>query len=267
MSKLVIYKVDAFADKLFTGNPAAVCVLDEWLSEELMQNIAAENNLSETAFVVAQEMGYQIRWFTPTVEVDLCGHATLASAHVLFDYGYTPEGTKLIEFHSPRSGRLKVFKAEGKLFLDFPADVLEKVEVPKEIEAGIGIMPIEVYKGKTDYVAILESEQLIRAIQPVFSEIAKLSARGLIVTAAGDKTDFVSRFFAPQAGVPEDPVTGSAHTSLTPLWSKKLGKKEMTAAQLSKRGGFLKCIEKGERVHIGGQAKLFLKGEIYLNDK
>ena len=262
MMKIKTYQVDAFAEKLFTGNPAAVCLLKEWIAEDVMQNIAAENNLAETAFVVPRMNSYEIRWFTPTIEVDLCGHATLASAFILFEY--IENDKEIIEFYSPRSGQLKVFKEKEKLFLDFPSDILKKVSFLEEIEKGIGIKPLEIYKGKTDYIAILESEEEIRKVKPNFTEIVKLPGRGLIVTAKGDKVDFVSRFFAPQVGVNEDPVTGSAHTSLTPLWSEKLKRKNLTAMQLSSRGGKLDCVDKGERCYIGGKAKLFFEGVIFI---
>ena len=254
------YTVDAFTEDLFGGNPAAVCLLDHWIADELMQNIALENNLSETAFLVKKDDLYEIRWFTPTMEVDLCGHATLASAFVLFEFYKVNENQ--INFFSQRSGELKVFKESSKLFLDFPTDKLNKVDSFTEIENGIGITPIEVYKGKTDYIAILETEEDIRKIKPNLSEISKLNARGLIVTAKGNNVDFVSRFFAPQSGVNEDPVTGSAHTSLTPIWSKKLERKELNALQLSKRGGTLICRNETERTYIGGQARLYLEGII-----
>jgi len=260
--KIDIYKVDAFTDKLFGGNPAGVCILVDWLSDELMQNIAAENNLSETAFIVREEDRYQIRWFTPTIEVDLCGHATLASAFVLFEFIVKDQDE--INFHSPRSGPLKVFKEDQKLFLDFPTDTLNTDDNFAAIEKAIGMIPLEVYLGKTDYVAVLENQKAIENIVPNFTEISKLKARGLIITAKGESVDFVSRFFAPQSGVDEDPVTGSAHTSLIPLWSKKLGKEKLTAAQVSKRGGSLECHYKRDRCFIGGNATLFLKGEIYI---
>lgn len=217
MKKIRIFKIDAFTDMLFSGNPAAVCILDKWLNDKLMQSIANENNLAETAFVVSSEPFFEIRWFTPTVEVDLCGHATLASAFVLFTLlGYP---NSLIQFHSHRSGLLTVEKNMDMLYLDFPTDTLKLVsEQPSIIENCTGIKPIEVYKGKTDYIAVIENENSLKNLQPNFEEIAKLNARGLIVTAKGDSVDFVSRFFAPQSGINEDPVTGSAHTSLIPLW-------------------------------------------------
>jgi PhzF family phenazine biosynthesis protein len=259
--KIKIYQVDAFSDRLFSGNPAAVCMLEEWLSEELMQAIAAENNLAETAFVVPGEKQFEIRWFTPTLEVDLCGHATLASAFVLFDLLEYPEET--IRFHSHVSGWLMATKKEEMILLDFPVDTLDLVtSMEDEIKNCIGVNPLAVYKGKTDYIAVLENEDVVMYLQPDLQEIAKLPARGLIVTAKGREVDFVSRFFAPQSGIDEDPVTGSAHTSLLPLWSEKTGKNRLSALQLSKRGGELWCELKEDRCLIGGQARLYLSGEL-----
>ncbi len=260
MNKIKIYQVDAFTDKLFSGNPAAVCLLENWISNEMMQSVAAENNLAETAFIVPVGRCFEIRWFTPTVEVDLCGHATLAAAYVLFNcLGYQePE----IVFYSSRSGELKVTQQDDKLFLDFPTDTLQACTDLSQINTCLGIQAVEVYKGKTDYIAVVEREELVCNLEPNLNEIAKLQARGLIVTSRGDSVDFVSRFFAPQSGIDEDPVTGSAHTSLIPLWAEKLGKREMNARQLSKRGGQLICVNKGERSLIGGQARLYLTGEI-----
>ena len=264
MKKIKIYQVDAFTDKLFAGNPAAVCILDSSLDEALMQSIGNENNLAETAFVVPRGNDFEIRWFTPSVEVDLCGHATLAAAYVLFELMDVPG--QLIRFHSVKSGLLSVAKNEGMYCLDFPTDILETLseDLNARIEACIGICPQELYKGKTDYVALIESEQQLLKLQPALNEIAKLPARGLIVTAKGEHCDFVSRFFAPQSGISEDPVTGSAHTTLIPIWSQKLGKRQMTARQLSKRGGLLYCEYQNERCVIGGKARLFFSGEINL---
>ena len=260
MSKINIYQVDAFTDKLFAGNPAAVCALEQWLPEETMQSIAAENNLAETAFIVPYEDKFHIRWFTPTVEVDLCGHATLASAFVLFECLGYKEGR--VKFHSPRSGALGVNRQSNTLFLDFPADSLQEVTEHALIRRCIRAEPTEIYKGRTDFVAVVESEAVVRNLEPDLQEISRLPARGLIVTARGNGVDFVSRFFAPQSGIDEDPVTGSAHTSLIPLWSRKLKKKELEARQLSKRGGKITCIDRGERCLIGGQARLYMTGEI-----
>jgi PhzF family phenazine biosynthesis protein len=263
--KYKIYQVDAFTDRLFSGNPAAVCILDTWISNELMLSIANENNLAETAFVVRSGQDFEIRWFTPTVEVDLCGHATLATALVLFDIHNYPDS--LIRFQSPRSGWLAVEKKDDMLFLDFPTDRLERLseEYSAILEKCIGIKPIESYKGKTDFIAVIDNENSLQNMQPDLNEISKLKARGLIVTAKGDNVDFVSRFFAPQSGISEDPVTGSAHTSLLPLWSKKLGKNRLIASQLSKRGGQLVCELKSDRCLIGGKARLYLTGELTLD--
>lgn len=265
MKSMKIYQVDAFTDTLFSGNPAAVCIVEDTrLSDALMQSIAEENNLAETAFVLPREDDFEIRWFTPTIEVDLCGHATLASASVLFDQLQYPHS--LIRFHSPRSGMLAVEKQHDMLFLDFPTDSLEQLsaENTAKIEQCIGTAPHELYKGKTDYLAVIDSEHSLRNLQPDMQKIAELPARGLIVTAKGDSVDFVSRFFAPQSGINEDPVTGSAHTSLLPLWSQKLGKTRLTARQLSKRGGQLVCEYKNDRCLIGGKTRLYLTGELTL---
>lgn len=261
--KLKIYQVDAFSNKLFSGNPAAVCVLDCWLSDTIMQNIAAENNLAETAFAVKNENQYHIRWFTPEVEVDLCGHATLASAFVLFEFYET--AAKTIHFHSPRSGSLIVQKTEnGLLTMNFPTDTLSEIPNHQTITKAIGIEPLQTWKGKTDYMLIYPNQTIIEQIKPNFQELAKTDGRGIIVTAEGNETDFVSRFFAPQVGINEDPVTGSAHTSLTPYWAKALNKNKLTAQQLSKRGGNLYCEYLGERVAISGEAVLYLVGEIFI---
>jgi PhzF family phenazine biosynthesis protein len=257
-----IYQIDAFTSAIFSGNPAAVVPLDEWLPGELLQNIAMENNLAETAFYVKDKNQYQIRWFTPKVEVDLCGHATLAAAYVLFNYENYAGDT--IQFYSHRSGQLTVTRQDELLTLNFPTDVFEKVELTTALTDGFDILPVEALKGKTDYVLVFNNESQVKTIQPNLPQIATLGGRGVIVTAKGDKVDFVSRFFAPQAGIDEDPVTGSAHTTLTPYWAKKLGKTEMTAIQLSERKGYLQCRFLGDRVEISGQAKLYMKGEMYI---
>lgn len=259
--KLKIYQIDAFAEKVFSGNPAAVCPLDNWLSDELMLKIAAENNLSETAFYVKQDDRIEIRWFTPTVEVDLCGHATLATAFVLFNQ----ENYKgnIIEFFSPKNGKLTVSR-NGEFFtLNFPTDKLECVTLTDQLRSCFNIPPNGVLKGKTDYLFVFENEKNIINIQPNIEKISTLNARGVIVTAKGDNIDFVSRFFAPQVGVIEDPVTGSAHTTLIPYWTKELNKTELTAIQLSERRGYLKCKFLEGRVEISGKGKLYLVGEIY----
>jgi len=256
-----IYQIDAFTDKVFSGNPAAVCPLDKWPSDELMQQIAMENNLAETAYYVRQGDQYHIRWFTPTVEVDLCGHATLATAFVLFNHeGF--EGDT-IQFHSPRSGPLTVKRQQQLLTLNFPTDVFAPAELTAEILRCFDIKPKSAFKGKTDYMLVFENEQTIKNLTPALGEISKLKARGVIVTAKGDHADFVSRFFGPQSGVNEDPVTGSAHTTLTPYWAKVLDKDELSAVQLSGRVGHLQCRLLDDRVEIGGYGKLYLVGEIF----
>jgi len=225
-----------------------------------MQHVAAENNLAETAFFVKEPTGYRIRWFTPLAEVDLCGHATLASAHVLFNYlGFKGD---LLEFQS-RSGILRVKRKGEFLTLDFPADIMVQVDIPEELAEAIGLMPVLAYKGKTDFMLVYSSQKEIEQIVPNMHRLFQTEARGTIVTAPGDEVDFVSRFFAPRVGVPEDPVTGSAHTTLIPYWSKRLGKTELSAMQLSKRIGELQCIFNGDRVEISGKALTYLKGEIF----
>ncbi len=262
--KFTLYQVDVFTDRLFAGNPAAVCILEDWLEDDIMQSVANENNLSETAFLVPDNDGYTIRWFTPAVEVDLCGHATLAAAYVAFEIlGYSGS---VLSLTSPRSGLLKVSKKKDVYYLDFPTDsiFLMDGDAVEAIKNAIGVKPLEVYKGKTDLIAIVEDEATLKKLMLDFSAIENLKARGLIVSAKGDEVDFVSRFFAPQVGIKEDPVTGSAHTSLLPIWTNKLGKTKFTARQLSKRGGELLCNFKSDRCLIGGKAKLYFKGKIYI---
>ena len=254
-----IYYVDAFTDKLFSGNPAAV-IFSQIKDEQLMQKIAAENNLSETAFIREENGIFYIRWFAPLCEIDLCGHATLASAFIFFKY-IKPESS-VFEVHSQKNGILKVTKKNNLLVLDFPKDSLSKYNEFSSIEEIININPIELYKGRDDVLAIVESEDSVKNLDINFELLNKINARGLIVSARGTKSDFVSRFFAPSAGVNEDPVTGSAHTTLIPYWSKKLGKTSMHAEQLSERGGVLYCEDKNDRVLIGGNAIEYLKGEI-----
>lgn len=259
--KQKIYQIDAFTDQLFGGNPAAVCILDAWLENELMQKIAEENNLAETAFAVQKGETYELRWFTPEIEVDLCGHATLATAFVLFNYYGVAENT--IQFYSPRSGELTVKKvANGWMTLDFPTDPIVAIRNITELDNAIGLTPTQTLKGKTDYVMVYNSQQEVEAISPNFHLLNQLDCRGVIATAPGDEVDFVSRFFAPKCGIPEDPVTGSAHTSLSPYWSKVLKKNKMTAKQLSKRRGDLVCEYLGDRVKISGKAVPYLIGEI-----
>jgi PhzF family phenazine biosynthesis protein len=256
---LPLYQIDAFTDRLFHGNPAAVCPLTEWLPDATMQAIAAENNLAETSFYVPTSDGFHLRWFTPVAEVDLCGHATLATAYVLFHYeGY--HGTS-IRFDS-RSGVLNVRRDKDLLVLDFPADEYEPVTAPPELIRAIGHEPLESYLGKSDYMLVYSRQKDIEALAPDFGLLAKTPVRGVIVTAPGQEADFVSRFFAPHYGINEDPVTGSAHTTLTPYWANRLNKKELAAEQLSKRHGWLKCKLAGDRVEIAGQALAYLVGEI-----
>lgn len=256
-----IYQLDAFSNKVFGGNPAAVVPLTSWLPDETMQAIAAENNLAETAFYIPTESGFHLRWFTPTVEVDLCGHATLATAYVLFFLENYPHNQ--ISFDS-RSGELKVRKEGDWLVLDFPTDLLHKqlLAPPALLEALGDVKPLEILQGKTDFMVVLETEEQVRLLQPDIIVLSTVPARGVIVTAKGDSVDFVSRFFAPQSGIAEDPVTGSAHTTLTPYWAEKLNKTELTALQVSARGGVLKTKHLGNRVEIAGQVKLYLKGNI-----
>ncbi|WP_300021898.1 PhzF family phenazine biosynthesis protein [uncultured Maribacter sp.] len=259
--KQKIYQIDAFTSKLYGGNPAAVCILESWLDTSLMQQIAAENNLAETAFAVAKDDHYELRWFTPEVEVDLCGHATLATAFVLYNHYDYQEN--MLRFISPRSGELLVQKDDsGLLTMDFPADELIAVSEQANISEAIGKTPTKTFKGKTDYMLIYETQEEIEAMQPNFHLLNELDCRGVIITAKGNDVDFVSRFFAPQCGIPEDPVTGSAHTTLTPYWSEKLNKKVMTAKQLSERGGDIQCEYHGDRVKISGNGVCYLVGEI-----
>ncbi len=259
--KLTLYQIDAFADQVFKGNPAAVCILNAWLDSGLMQKIAQENNLAETAFVVQKNSVFELRWFTPETEVDLCGHATLATAYVLFNYHGVTENT--IQFYSPRSGKLSVERqSNGFMTLDFPTDDTAFIRGISEINNAIGLTPLKTIKGKTDYLLIYNSQEEIEAITPNFHLLDQLDCRGVIVSAPGEQVDFVSRAFFPQCGIPEDPVTGSAHTTLTPYWAMTLGKTKMTAKQLSQRGGNLICEYLGERVKISGKAVPYLVGEI-----
>lgn len=257
--KLPLYQVDAFTSTLFAGNPAAVVPLEEWPTEDLMQLIAAENNLSETAFLLKEGAGYRLRWFTPTTEVDLCGHATLATAHVLFEeLGYDEDEI----IFKTKSGILTVSRVAGQLMMNFPADEMPQMKAPDVLFKALGIRKtFETFK-TDDWMVVLGSEEEVANLNPNIRMLSEVEARGVIVTAPGDEVDFVSRFFAPQSGVDEDPVTGSAHTKSTPYWSKKLDKKEMRARQISKRGGDLICRMNGDRVEILGDAVIYLKGEI-----
>ena len=255
---LSIYQIDAFSSCVFEGNPAAVCPLDEWLPDETMQSIAEENNLSETAFFVPKDDGFHIRWFTPASEVDLCGHATLGSAYVLFNIlGYKNEA---IQFDS-KSGILVVTKQDDWLTLDFPKQPPVYCEPPKEIVEAFNKEPIECMMSE-DIIAVFENEIDIESANPNFEQLKKLDSRGVIITAKSMRYDFVARFFAPKYGIPEDPVTGSAYTQLAPYWASKLGKQKFKAKQLSSRGGELYCEILGDRVLISGKATKYMEGKI-----
>jgi predicted PhzF superfamily epimerase YddE/YHI9 len=258
-----IFQVDAFAKRQFAGNPAAVCPLKAWLPDATLQAIAAENNLSETAFFVRESVGYRLRWFTPATEVDLCGHATLAAAYVLYEYLRYKRDE--IVFAS-RSGKLTVSRQGKRLCLDFPVIQAERSGAPLPLIEGLGVQPLEVWRAM-DYMVVLPSEDDVRALQPSWEPLAQCAGRGIIVTARGERADFVSRFFAPASGINEDPVTGSAHCMLTPYWAKRLGKKSMRAQQLSQRGGELWVKLQGDRVLIAGEVKPYLKGTITVPPK
>lgn len=258
--KLDIYQVDAFTHRPFGGNPAAIVPLDSWLPDDVMQAIALENNLSETAFFVRGEDGYDLRWFTPTFEIDLCGHATLATAFVLFHELGAKED--ILRFQS-KSGLLTVARENDRLVLDFPSRPPVAAEAPEGLFEALGREPKKVLRSR-DYFLVYENEADILAIEPNFDALGRIKTHAVIVTAPGSDCDFVSRFFAPEAGINEDPVTGSAHCNLIPYWADKLGKTEMFARQLSARGGEIYCELAGDRVKIGGNAVLFLKGEIYV---
>jgi PhzF family phenazine biosynthesis protein len=256
--KIPVYQVDAFTSRLFGGNPAAVCPLGTWLEDRTMQAIAAENNLAETAFFVGGGGSYELRWFTPAVEVDLCGHATLASAFVIFQH--LERSLEAVSFRS-RSGELRVTRSGDVLTLDFPARPPSRLDVSEALTRALGKAPAEAWVAR-DCMAVYGSEDEVRALQPSFDALAALDHFGFIVTAPGRAADFVSRFFAPRQGVPEDPVTGSAHCTLVPYWAKRLGKSRMHALQVSRRGGELFCEDRGDRVAIGGHAVQFLEGTI-----
>ncbi len=255
--KRSIFQVDAFTDHIFGGNPAAVCPLESWIDNKTMQQLAMENNLSETAFFVENGDHFELRWFTPEIEVDLCGHATLATAHVLFEHlGYDK---KLIRFKC-KSGTLIVEKEGDRLKMDFPTDEMVKVDPPAVLFQALGVRSDFVFKSD-DYMVVLDSELELKNLDPDFRILSEVNARGIIVTAPGDEVDFVSRFFAPGAGIDEDPVTGSAHTKLTPYWAKRLDNNELEARQISNRIGDLTCRYKGERTEILGKAITYMIGE------
>jgi len=256
--KIKQFQVDAFATDVFAGNPAAVCPLESWLEDGVMQGIAAENNLSETAFFVPTAGGFHLRWFSPVREVDLCGHATLATAHVLFEHLGYAQG--VVRFET-RSGELMVERRDGRLAMDFPARRPTPCFAPDALIAGLGQQPVEVLAAE-DYVVVFEDEATIRGMTPDLARLGELDLRGVCVTAPGDGLDFVSRFFAPRYGIPEDPVTGSAHCELAPYWAARLGKQGLEARQVSTRGGAIHCQVNGDRVVLSGSAVTFMEGEI-----
>lgn len=256
-----VFQVDAFTSLVFGGNPAAVCPLEEWLADDTLQAIAAEHNLSETAYLRRSAPGlYGLRWFTPVVEVDLCGHATLASALIVFDH-LEPWLTE-VGFDT-RSGRLVVRRAEGRLSMDFPARKPTPCEAPAALVEGLRLAPQQVLKSR-DFVAVYTSEDEVRSLTPDMSLLKQLPSLGVIATAPGKEADFVSRFFAPQSGVDEDPVTGSAHSTLIPYWAERLEKRQLHALQVSRRQGELWCTDRGERVDIAGHAVLYSRGTILI---
>ena len=255
-----IYQVDAFTEKPFKGNPAAVCILEENKPEEWMQEVAGEMNLHETAFLFSMNQGYGLRWFTPNSEVDLCGHATLACAHILWEKGYLKKNQEA-NFHS-KSGLLTAKLTEGWIQLNFPATPEEKIDAPEELIEALDINPVYVGKNIFDYLVEVDSEEIVKNLKPDFMKLMKVRARGVIVTAKSTEYDFVSRFFAPEIGIFEDPVTGSAHCCLGPYWMKRLGKDSLYAYLASERGGVLKVQVAGERVLIMGKAVTVLEGEL-----
>ncbi|MCP4123039.1 MAG: PhzF family phenazine biosynthesis protein [Bacteroidetes bacterium] len=256
--RLRIYQVDAFTTKVFGGNPAAVVPLESWLTNTMLQNIALENNLSETAFFVPDGDGFHLRWFTPKLEIELCGHATLASAYVLFEI--LKFGKPNIRFNT-MSGPLYVKKEHGQLSMDFPFTEMKQISSNPHISAGLLAKPNELYESPTKFMAVYDSASDVYSMDPDYHHL-KLAGKNVIITAKGEDCDFISRFFAPVSGIDEDPVTGSAHTALTPYWSKRLGKTELFAKQVSKRGGELICEISGDRVIIKGNARLYMTGEL-----
>jgi predicted PhzF superfamily epimerase YddE/YHI9 len=256
--KLPLYHVDAFASRVFSGNPAGVVPLTSWLDDAVLQGIAAENNLPETAFFVGSAGKYDIRWLTPTTEVDLCGHATLASAFILMSR--LEPGLEAVEFSS-RSGALRVTRTRDLFALDFPARPARPVDLTGALQAALGARPSEVWAAR-DLMAVFGTEEEVRALKPDLPLLSAYDTFAVLVTAPGKSADFVSRFFAPRQGIPEDPVTGSAHCTLVPYWSKRLGRTTLHAQQVSARGGELFCEDRGERVKIAGRAVLYLEGTI-----
>jgi PhzF family phenazine biosynthesis protein len=259
MTSLNIHHVNAFSFNPFSGNPAAVIPLDFWLSDAILQQIAAQNNLSETAFFIKISEGFHIRWFTPNVEVNLCGHATLASAYVIFEsLGFQGES---ITFES-RSGPLYVSRSNQDFYLNFPMVISEEVKNLEGIVEAMNVSPNKIYRAGDDVLLIFENEKVVASLNPDFGLLSKIDARGIIVSSTSEKYDFVCRFFGPKVGVNEDPVTGSAFTKLIPYWSEILGKNKMSACQISKRRGDVSCELLGDRVRIGGKANMYLQGEI-----
>ena len=258
--KIPIWQVDAFATETFAGNPAAVCVLDDWLADGVLQSIAAENNLSETAFLVPHGEGFDLRWFAPAKEVALCGHATLAAAKVLFDLRGWKEAT--IRFRTRQRGVLMVAKNGEWFEMDFPALPARLVATPPGLAAALGVEPRRVLESTDDWLAVLDDEAAVRELKPDLAALKAFPCRCLVPTARGDAVDFVSRAFAPRYGIPEDPVTGSAHCALAPYWAGVLGKDELRAFQVSARGGEVRCQVVGDRVKLAGQAVVYLEGTI-----
>jgi PhzF family phenazine biosynthesis protein len=256
-----IYQVDAFTDKPFCGNPAAVCILESKPTDKWMQDIAAEMNLAETAFLLPFKDGYNLRWFTPNSEIDLCGHATLASAHILMEKGYISEGME-VNFYT-KSGLLTAKSEGGWIRLDFPTTPEKEVEAPSELIEALNIDPLYIGKNIFDYIIEVENEEIVRNIKPDFTKLLKVDMRGVIVTAKSKNYDFVSRFFAPEIGIFEDPVTGSSHCCLGPYWKNRLGKDEFIAYQASSRGGVLRVRVLDDRVLISGKAVTVLEGKIF----
>lgn len=260
--KIPYFEVLAFTDRLFAGNPAGVCVLEEWLPDEMLQKIATENNLAETAFFIDRENVFDIRWLSPSAEIDLCGHATIGSAHVLFQH--LGRSGNSLAFHSRSGGDLRVDRVGERLVLDFPSRPAAACEAPALLAESLGAQPKEVFKNR-DYIAVFERQEQVAELTPNLAELTKLQGvQGVCVTAPGNDCDFVSRYFAPSVGVPEDPVTGSTHCALIPYWAKRLGKTKMHALQLSPRGGELFCEDRGERVGIGGTAVTYVQGAMHI---
>ncbi|MGL4774394.1 MAG: PhzF family phenazine biosynthesis protein [Clostridium sp.] len=261
MRKIKIYQIDAFAEERFKGNPAAVCPLEEWLTTEEMQNIAAENNLSETAFFVKKENFYELKWFTPEIEIDLCGHATLASAYVIFNF--IEKDAEEIRFQT-LSGELVVTRNEDQISVVFPKLKMERAEVSERLIEALGVIPLEVFEGR-DLMVVLPYEEDIVFLKPNMDILKEFGKLGVVVTSKGNDVDFVSRFFVPDSVISEDPVTGSAHCALFPYWSRRLRKEKLVGKQLSKRKGIVVCEELGDKVKISGKAVLYMEGEITLD--